>query len=122
MCSARDPDPVGVPLNLDERGIHPVETTDIPEHASLVGASRTPSEAGRYVELFLSMVLDKRADVTGMQIEVTLKSAEIWAFPFLQKDDTVEDLLAGTSVPVFALDDLKDILARWQEPTPDSSD
>jgi len=84
-----------------------------PEPGALVGVTRTAAVAAKYAELYVTLVLDKRADVTGMDLSVSVEDVQLWGLPFVQQGSKVVDLGSANEVPSFAVDDLEAIRAYW---------
>ncbi len=80
-----------------------------PARAFITGCSRTVLDVTKYVELLVTLILDKRADVTGMELDIKTTGAKLWGVPFLDRGDKVADLVTGAELPVFAIDDLEDV-------------
>ncbi|MFO8058630.1 MAG: hypothetical protein R6V10_15195 [bacterium] len=96
-------------LAYTEQKVDPEAYDGIPPRAFVAGCTRGTEEADRYAELYVTLMLDKRADVTGMEINVTPLSYSLWAMPFTEREGKVRDMFAGLEIPVFALDDYLDI-------------
>jgi hypothetical protein len=94
-------------LAYTEKGIALTPRGHVPAGTVLAGCGRGYEEASRYPELFVSLILDKRTDVTGMELAVKIKKAALWAVPMLDCGDHVFDPVTGTKIPAFALDDLQ---------------
>jgi hypothetical protein len=96
-------------LFYTERDEQPEKMTVFPSEFYVAGCSRTLEDAHKYTRLFVTLILDKKADVTGMDIEVWTRDAILWAMPFADHGDKIMDLITGTELPAFAVDDLEDI-------------
>lgn len=96
-------------LAYTEKGVEPKPTEDFAEGCFVAGCARGREDAARYTQLYATYILDKRSDVTGMTINVDIINAALWAIPFAEVGDKVIDLVSGTELPVFALDDLEDL-------------
>jgi len=96
-------------LIYTERGVEPETSERMPPGAYIAGCTRTIEDASRYAGLFVTLILDKKADVTGMDLSIETEQAALWAIPFTDTGDKITDLIAGASMPVFAVDDLEDI-------------
>ncbi len=96
-------------LAYTQQQIDPPPYDGIPSRAFVAGCTRGTDEADRYANLFITLMLDKRADVTGMEIKVTPESYSLWAMPFSEDGNKVLDMFAGLEIPVFALDDYLDL-------------
>jgi hypothetical protein len=79
--------------------------------ASLVGCTRSLEEAKAYVEPHLLTVIDRRVDVTGMELSCAIGEAVLWGIPFLDEGDVLRDGILGLKIPAAALDDLGAIRA-----------
>jgi len=80
-----------------------------PQGKHLAGCARGLEEAGRYAQLYTTLIIDKRADVTGMDIQVEVKGATLWAVPFIDQGEQIVDLVSGAELPIFAVDDLAEL-------------
>jgi len=96
-------------LLYTEKEINPPALERAPHRAFLAGCANGPAEARRYAELFITLILDKRSDVTGLELEIEPTSIELWAIPFFDRGDKIMDALTGTELPAFAVDDLSDL-------------
>ena len=96
-------------LFYTEHGVILKETGMAHKNTFVVGCSRTFEDACNYARLFVTLMLDKKADVTGMEIDVRAKASTLWAVPFTESGNHVVDLITGSKVPAFAVDDLEDI-------------
>lgn len=96
-------------LIYTESGIELNELETVPAGVYVAGCTRAVEDASRYAELFVTLILDKKADVTGMDISMETQAASLWAIPFADSGDKIMDLVTGNSMPVFAVDDLEDI-------------
>jgi hypothetical protein len=96
-------------LFYTEKGVTLTETSQPPKSSFVVGCTRTFEDAFNYARLFVTLMLDKKADVTGMDIDVRTKDSTLWAVPFTESGNHVIDLITGTKIPAFAVDDLDDI-------------
>jgi len=92
-----------------ERDEQPEQMTVFPSGFYVAGCTRTLEDAIKYTKLFVTLILDKKADVTGMDIEVWTRDAILWAIPFADYGDKIMDLVTRTELPAFAVDDLEDI-------------
>jgi hypothetical protein len=79
--------------------------------ASMVGCTRSLEEAKAYVEPHLLTIIDRRVDVTGMELSCAIGEAILWGIPFLDKGDAVHDGILGLKIPAVAVDELEAIRA-----------
>ncbi|NLN62753.1 MAG: hypothetical protein GX146_07735 [Myxococcales bacterium] len=68
-----------------------------PPQFRLLGIARSLEEAARYPQLFISLLLDRRRDITGQTIEVDTSAPALWAIPFALHEDenTLVNLLTA---------------------------
>jgi len=92
-----------------EKGVVMQPDPHPPRTAFLAGCVRTIEDVMTYVRLLVTLILDRKADVTGMELEIKTGDAALWAVPFYQRGDKIIDPFTGTEIPSFALDDLEDI-------------
>jgi hypothetical protein len=88
-----------------------VESESKTPSLEVVGATKSPGEATKYAQLFVTMMIDKRADVTGMEIEVKVSQAALWAMPHTVSMETEKliSMHSGFAFPLFAVTDLPEI-------------
>jgi hypothetical protein len=98
-----------VGLAFTEKLIRLEPLPDFPARLAVAGCTREIEEAVRYAELFITLILDKRADVTGMKISLAVQGARLWAIPFADQGNQIQDLIIGSILPAFAVDDLEHI-------------
>jgi hypothetical protein len=92
-----------------ERAVCLTAAEDFPAGFFLAGCSRTIADATRYAKLYSAQIVDKHTDVTGMDINVEITAARLWAVPFGDQGDKLNDYVTGATLPAFALDDLEDL-------------
>jgi len=92
-----------------EKGVDLKPADKIPGGYFVAGCTRTVGDAQRYAELYVTLILDKRADVTGMDIKVHGAEPSLWAVPMADYGDKIFDLISGIELPIFAFDDIEDI-------------
>ena len=73
----------------------------------VAGCSRTVDEAKIYTRLFLLLMIDKRKDITGMELSPLIHETSLWAIPFYDFQDKLLDAIMGREFPVFAIDDIE---------------
>jgi hypothetical protein len=79
--------------------------------ASLCACTRSLEEAKAYVEPHILAIIDRRVDVTGMELSCAIGEAILWGVPFLEEGDALRDGILGLKIPTAALDDLGAICA-----------
>lgn len=82
-----------------------------PPGVVISGITRGPGEAIRHGELFVTAMIDKATDVTGMDIRIQADTMELWALPFAVQDDFIVDLASKVRFPRNAIEDLDAILS-----------
>jgi hypothetical protein len=92
-----------------ERAVCLQAAEDFPAGFFIAGCSRTIADAARYAKLYSTQIIDKHTDVTGMDINVQITAARLWAVPFGDQGDKIIDSITGATLPAFALDDLEDL-------------
>jgi hypothetical protein len=108
--SVRRPDFHGdLGMMMSEKQIEIPRADRPPPGGVVTGISRDPGEAVRYGEIFVTAMLDKRADVTGMEIRVNVNNIELWALPFEDQGEAIIDLTTNTRLPSNAIEDLPEI-------------
>ena len=80
--------------------------------APLVGCTRTLEEAKAYVEPHLLMIIDRRVDVTGLELSCAIGEVLLWGVPFFDEGDTLRDAILGLKIPAAAVDELGAIRAH----------
>ncbi|MFB3819378.1 MAG: hypothetical protein ACE147_17095 [Candidatus Methylomirabilales bacterium] len=81
------------------------------EPVPVFGGVRGLEAAAAFVHSHVLTILDRRVDVTGLDLACTIVEARVWAVPFLEKDDVVEDAILGLRLPAAALNDLTALTA-----------
>jgi hypothetical protein len=76
------------------------------EPAPVFGGMRGRDAAAAFVQSHVLTILDRRVDVTGLDLTCTIVEARVWAVPFVEQDDVVEDAILGLRLPAAALNDL----------------
>ncbi len=96
-------------LNYSSAGAMPRMVREWPQASFTAGCARTLEDASKYARLFVTLFIDKRTDVTGMEIDVKVTGAALWGIPFADQGSKVMDLVSGMELPAFAIDDLAEI-------------
>jgi len=79
--------------------------------ASVIGCTRSLEEAKAYVEPHILATIDRRVDVTGMELSCAIGEAMLWGVPFLDEGDALRDGILGLKIPAAAVDELSAIRA-----------
>jgi hypothetical protein len=74
--------------------------------ALVAGCSRSLAEAKAYVEPHLLAVIDRRVDVTGLEMSCAIGDARLWGVPYIDEGDALRDGILGLRIPAAALDDV----------------
>ena len=77
----------------------------------VVGGTRSLEEAKAYVEPHILTVIDRRVDVTGMELSCAIGDAMLWGVPFLDEGALLRDGILGVKIPPAAVDELGAIRA-----------
>jgi hypothetical protein len=77
----------------------------------VAGCARTVDEAKIYTKLFILLMIDKREDITGMELSPLIHETSLWAIPFYDFQDKLLDAIMGREFPVFAIDDIEALRA-----------
>lgn len=80
--------------------------------ASLVACTRGLEEAKAYVEPHLLRIIDRRVDITGMELSCTIGEARLWGVPFFDDGEFLRDGIVGLKIPAVAVADVAGIRAR----------
>ncbi len=83
--------------------------------APVIGGTRGLEEAKVFVEPHLLGLLDRRADVTGVELSCVIDEAVLWAIPYADDGITLSDRLLGLKLPGAALDEIGALRAWWGE-------
>jgi hypothetical protein len=74
--------------------------------ASIVGCTRSLEVAKAYVEPHILTVVDRRVDVTGMELSCAIGETMLWGVPFLDEGDMLRDGILGLKIPAAAVDEV----------------
>ena len=85
--------------------------------APLLGGTRSLEEAKIFVEPHLLSLLDRRADVTGVEMSWTIDEAVVWGIPYYDDGRTLTDGILGCKLPGAALDEIGALRAWWERQT-----
>jgi len=69
----------------------------------LGSASRPIKETMEYLSYYPLLILDKRQDITGINLKVDADFDRVWAVPFYDIGKQIQDGILGRSIPSFAL-------------------
>ena len=74
--------------------------------APLAGCTRGLEEAKAYVEPHLLTIIDRRVDVTGLELSCSISEARLWGVPFADGGDVLHDGILGLKIPAAAVDEV----------------
>jgi hypothetical protein len=80
--------------------------------APLIGGTRSLDEARAFVEFHILSILDRRVDVTGVELHCVIDDAVLWGIPYYDDGLTLVDGILGLKMPCAALDEI-DALRTW---------
>jgi hypothetical protein len=83
--------------------------------APVIGGTRGLEEAKVFVEPHLLGILDRREDVTGVELSCVIDEAVLWAIPYSDDGITLSDGILGLKLPGAALDEIGALRAWWGE-------
>ncbi len=81
--------------------------------APIVGGTRGLDEAKAFVEPHLLSLLDRREDVTGVELSCVIDEAVLWAIPYADDGITLSDGILGLKLPGAALEEIGALRAWW---------
>ena len=79
--------------------------------ALVMGCTRSLEEAKAYVQPHLMTVIDRRVDVTGLEISCAIQDVMLWAIPYFDEGEVLRDGILGLKVPAAAVDEVGAIRA-----------
>ena len=66
---------------------------------------RSIKDVEKYLTLYPLLIIDKRVDITGLNLHTNAELEKIWAVPFFDLEKTIQDSILQKSFPSFALED-----------------
>ena len=72
----------------------------------LLGCTRSLEEAKAYVEPHLLAIIDRRVDVTGLELSCSIGEARLWGVPYSDGGDVLHDDILGLKIPAAAVDEV----------------
>ena len=82
--------------------------------APLIGGARSLREAEAFVRFHLLAILDRREDITGLQLDLAIGDAVLWGIPYYDDGLTLVDGMLGLRMPGAALDEIAALRAWWE--------
>jgi len=83
--------------------------------ASMVACTRSLEDAKAYVEPHILTVIDRRVDVTGMELSCAIGETRLWGVPFLDQGNMLQDGIFGLKIPAAAVDELGAVRALVEQ-------
>ncbi len=84
------------------------------DRAPLAGGTRSRTEAEAFVEFHLLNLLDRRADVTGVELQCAVDDAVLWGIPSYDDGLTLVDGILGLKIPGAALEEIGALRPYWE--------
>jgi len=85
------------------------------EPAALCGCVRGLEEAKGFVESHLLGIIDRRVDVTGLEMTCIIDETLLWGVPYFDEGDHVQDGIIGFRLPAVAVNDLAALRASQEQ-------
>ena len=85
------------------------------ELAPLVGGTRGLEEAKVFVEPHILGLLDRRIDVTGVELSCVIDDVVLWGIPYTDDGLTLTDAILGLKLPGAALDEIGALRVWWEQ-------
>ena len=95
---------VGVALEDDP------DVTEL-ERKRIGSAIRPRAEAAPYLYYYPLLIIDKRQDVTGSDYKIEATFEQIWAVPFFDLGDQIQEGILGKTFPAIILDTISEFRA-----------
>ena len=100
-------------LLYTEVGVVLEEDPDVSEQdRNRIGSAiRTRQEAAPYLYYYPLLIIDKRQDVTGSDYKIESIFQQIWAVPFFDLGDQIQEGILGKTFPAIILDTISEFRA-----------
>jgi hypothetical protein len=85
------------------------------EPAPMLGGTRGLDEAKVFVEPHILSLLDRRIDVTGVELSCVIDDVVLWGIPYADDGVTLTDAILGLKLPGAALDEIGALRAWWEQ-------
>jgi len=79
--------------------------------AVVVGCAHSLEEAKAYIEPHLLAVIDRRVDVTGLEMSCAIRDVVLWGIPYCDEGEALRDGILGLKIPTAAVDEVGAIRA-----------
>lgn len=83
--------------------------------APILGCTRSLEEAKGYIEPHLLTIMDRRVDVTGLELACTIREAVLWGIPYFDEGEKLRDGILGLRIPAVAVDEIGSLRAWMKE-------
>ena len=80
--------------------------------ASFVACTRGMQDAKAHIEPHILTIIDRRVDITGMELSCTIGETWLWGVPFFDDGKFLRDGIVGLKIPAAAVDDVAGIRAH----------
>ena len=81
-------------------------TLDAADPAPILGCARGLEEAKAFIEPHLLTIMDRRVDVTGVELATTIKEVVLWGIPYFDEGQSLYDGILGLEIPAVAVDEI----------------
>ncbi len=85
------------------------------DHCFISGCRKPDSQAGELIETLVLAIIDRKVDVTGLDIQITVTDSRLLAVPFYLDGDLLRDGVIGEKYRTHAIDDLPGYLDMMRE-------
>jgi len=84
------------------------------EPAPILGCARGLEEAKAYIDPHLLTIMDRRVDVTGLELATTIGEVVLWGIPYFDDGWSLYDGILGLEIPAVAVDEIGPLRA-WMK-------
>jgi len=97
-------------LIYTESGVILEEDLNVPEkeRCRIGAAIRAPAETEPYLKYYPLLIIDKRSDITGKNFEFQSWFQKIWAVPFYDLGEQIQEGITGKTFPAISLDSISE--------------
>ena len=74
--------------------------------APVLGCALSLEAAKAYVEAHLLTIIDRRVDVTGLELGCSVGEVRLWGAPYFDDGDALHDGILGLKIPAAAVDEV----------------
>jgi hypothetical protein len=79
--------------------------------AVVAGCARSLEDAKAFVQPHLLTIIDRRVDVTGLDLSVSVSDGILWGVPYREERDVLRDAVLGLTIPAAAIIEFSEIRA-----------